>query len=225
MKRKQQPPEAEQGFALMEVLVAILIIIMFTSTGMVGLTLAAAFKSKARAASAATAWIQADLEAVKNQAAQLSYALAADASAGQSTLVLTSTNGLVNNEQIAVGTDSIIYTIQSINGNAITLTSNLTMSQAASAKVINVSKCNATTATAGFAYDLQQTLPTLSSGGTLTIAGKPYTLSRNLTINNAAPYDVLQLAYTVAPQSGGATVATMYSEVIPNAVYQCPKSQ
>lgn len=217
--------KTQQGFTLLEVLVAVVLLLVFTSVAMNGLAIAAALKIRARVNTVATAWIQEDLEAVKYASAQLAYTLSADAAAGQTNLTLVSTVGLVNGEQITVGTDPNIYVIQSIAGNSVTLTSKLSLAQTASAKVVSVSKCNATTANAGFAYDLQQKLPALSRGGSSTLAGKPYTLSRNAVISSTAPFEILRLTYSVTPQAGGTAAATMYTEVIPNAIYACPKQQ
>ncbi len=216
---------SHQGFSLLEVLVALLVISLFVNVAMTGLAVSAAFKSRARVSSEASTWIQEDLEAIRGLAAQLSYSLAADAVTGQPTVVLASTGGLAANDQIVVGTDSTIYTIQSINGNAVTLTTNLNTTQTANSRVVPVSKCNATASSTGFAAYLQQNLPGLASGGSRTIVGQPYSLTRLVTVSNTAPYDVLQLSYKVTAQNSGSTAATMYSEVIPNAVYQCPKTQ
>jgi type II secretory pathway pseudopilin PulG len=54
-----------------------------------------------------------------------------------------------------------------------------------------------------------------SSSGTRT-----YNLVRTATVKNVAPYNVLQLNYSVTKNSG-ATVSTSYSEVIPGASFYC----
>jgi len=216
---EKNPQKSQQGFTLLEVLVAIIVITAFINVAMMGLVTAALFKSKAKAYSNGITWIQADLEAVRDKAANLSI-LSANAAAQQKEVVLESAVGLANNDQVRIGTDSTTYTIQSISGNSLTLTADIAIAQSTNASVTAVSKCAATSSTGGFASYLQQNLPTLII--TRYIGGKPYTVSRTPTIQNTAPYEVLQLSYTVTPQSNiNVKVASMYSEVIPSAFYQC----
>jgi prepilin-type N-terminal cleavage/methylation domain-containing protein len=225
---EKNPQKSQQGFTLLEVLVAIIVITAFINVAMMGLVTAALFKSKAKAYSNGITWIQADLEAVRDKAANLSI-LSANAAAQQKEVVLESAVGLANNDQVRIGTDSTTYTIQSISGNSLTLTANLAIAQSANAGVTAVSKCTATSANAGFAYylqqDLQQGLP--SSPFTKYIGGKAYTVTRSSEVKSspftATPrYEVLALSYTVTPQSNSnVKVASIYAEVIPSAFYQC----
>ena len=225
---EKNPQKSQQGFTLLEVLVAIVVITAFINVALMGLVTAALFKSKAKAYSNGITWIQADLEAVRDKAANLST-LSANAAAQQKEVVLESAVGLANNDQVRIGTDSTTYTIQSISGNSLTLTANLAIAQSANAGVTAVSKCTATSANAGFAYylqqDLQQGLP--SSPFTKYIGGKAYTVTRSSEVKSspftATPrYEVLALSYTVTPQSNSnVKVASIYAEVIPSAFYQC----
>ena len=225
---EKNPQKSQQGFTLLEVLVAIVVITAFINVALMGLVTAALFKSKAKAYSNGITWIQADLEAVRDKAANLSI-LSANAAAQQKEVVLESAVGLANNDQVRIGTDSTTYTIQSISGNSLTLTANLAIAQSANAGVTAVSKCTATSANAGFAYylqqDLQQGLP--SSPFTKYIGGKAYTVTRSSEVKSspftATPrYEVLALSYTVTPQSNSnVKVASIYAEVIPSAFYQC----
>ncbi|ALB39543.1 hypothetical protein AA650_02855 [Anabaena sp. WA102] len=225
---EKNPQKSQQGFTLLEVLVAIVVITAFVNVALMGLVTAALFKSKAKAYSSGITWIQADLEAVRDKAANLSI-LSANAAAQQKEVVLESAVGLANNDQVKIGTDTTTYTIQSISGNLLTLTANLGTDQSANAGVTAVSKCTATSANAGFAYylqqDLQQGLP--SSPFTKYIGGKAYTVTRSSEVKSspftATPrYEVLALSYTVTPQSNSnVKVASIYAEVIPSAFYQC----
>ncbi|MEI6442437.1 MAG: prepilin-type N-terminal cleavage/methylation domain-containing protein [Nostocales cyanobacterium ELA583] len=216
--------KSQQGFTLLEVLVAIVIITAFVNVAMMGLVTAALFKSKAKAYSNSVTWIQADIEAVRGKAANIS-SLSANAAAAQNVVALTSATGLANNDQVVIGTDTTTYTIQSISGNSLTLTANLGTAQSANASVVPVSKCTASSTSAGFASYLQQNLPTLTS--TQYISGKAYTVTRSSAIKSSAftatpRYEVLGLSYTVTPQSNtNLKVASMYFEVVPSAFYQC----
>ncbi len=59
--------------------------------------------------------------------------------------------------------------------------------------------------------------------GPRTMGGKPYVLNRvGDFANSSDPFRLLQLTYTVTPQGGGPPVATVNTEVIPQAVFNCP---
>lgn len=62
---KPQSPQQEQGFTLVEVLVAILITTLFVGVTMQSMVIAAIFKARAKQFTEATIWIQKDLENVK----------------------------------------------------------------------------------------------------------------------------------------------------------------
>lgn len=82
----------------------------------------------------------------------------------------------------------------------------------------NISQPNGTrTGDASSAPDSDTTTPTK-----LGRSGKTYTFRRVSTPRNAAPYAVLTLNYTVTPTSGGSSVASLYTEVIPDGAFQCP---
>ncbi|MDK2410034.1 prepilin-type N-terminal cleavage/methylation domain-containing protein [Aphanizomenon sp. PH219] len=244
--------KSQQGFTLLEVLVAIVVITAFVNVALMGLVTATLFKSKAKAYSSGMSWIQADLEAVRNKAAEsLSYSLSANAAAAQKVIVLTSAAGLGANDQIKIGTDSTTYTIQSVSGNSVTLTANLSTAQSASTVVtlVTSAECTATSSTTGFAYYLQQNLPTLTNTTSTTsttnptsttnttstqyingINGRPYTFSRTTAVGqtqSSDPYQVLKLSYTVTYTVPGTSppviikIASLYAEVIPSTFYQC----
>lgn len=67
---KPKLPQQEQGFTLVEVLVAILITTIFVAVSMQAMVLAAVFKARAQEYAEATTWIQEDLENVKYQASR-----------------------------------------------------------------------------------------------------------------------------------------------------------
>jgi prepilin-type N-terminal cleavage/methylation domain-containing protein len=82
--------------------------------------------------------------------------------------------------------------------------------------------CNATSATGSFAELLSNSpdLPTVLSPA--TFSGRTYTITRTLSVVNAAPYDRLSVTYTIAPQvSGDRETITMQTEVIPDAAFTC----
>ncbi len=78
---KSKLAKQEQGFTLVEVLVAILISTVFIAVAMQAIAIAAIFKVKAQEYSEATTWIQEDLENIKYQASNYQYTtLTSDAS-------------------------------------------------------------------------------------------------------------------------------------------------
>lgn len=82
----------------------------------------------------------------------------------------------------------------------------------------NISQPNGTrTGDADSAPDSDTTTP-IKTGR----AGKTFTFRRVSTPRNTAPYTVLTLTYTVTPTSGGSFVASFYTEIIPDAAFQCP---
>lgn len=219
--------QQEQGFTLVEVLVAILLVTTFTLVAMQAVVFAAIFKARANQFAEATTWIQEDLDNVKNQASQVPYTatfLTNNAAANQSTIVLTSVNGLRVGDALKVGTDSTNNVIQSIDPSTLTITLSANLGTAETSGAAVIARCDADVSTGGFAGYLNQNLPTLSNGGTKTITGKHYTLTRTRNVRSVAPYEVLELSYSVVPQSGGSAVATVSTEVIPDAAFQCPQS-
>lgn len=258
---KPKLPQQEQGFALVEVLVAILITTLFVATSMQAMAIAAVFKARAQEFTEATTWIQEDLENVKYSAASLQYTSLVDETIPDPTtgvdtgpllhestdtkLYVASVEGFKAGDKLNVGTDSSSNTISSIDttNKTITLSAALGTTQPKGALVVATKRCNAASLEAGFADGLRdQVTGSDETGNTnevfiknvpeVTIDGisvrkstrtnKLFTMTRTTTITNTAPFNVLQVSYTVSPTSGGSSVASFYTEVIPNAAFQCP---
>ena len=162
----------EEGFTLLETLVAMLVATTFVAATMQAMVIAAYSRIRAQETSEATALIQEDLENLKYEASQLTYA-----------------------------------------GNE--------------------SKCNASSKTEGFADALRDKVIGSDSSSTETVypspenpipssnTGKAYNLKKTLTLPDNAPFNVLKVSYEVKPSSGGDPVAEMYTEVIPDAAFEC----
>jgi len=249
---KHKLPQQEQGFTLVEVLVSILIATVFVATAMQAMVVAALFKAKARQYAEATTWIQEDLESVKNRTARLqNTSLITNRSATDTTLEVASTDpnqdGFRVGDTLTVGTDSTNNVIGSIRTNtntkALILTSALGTDQLNGARVVATTKCNAATQDTGFADHLRDNLPTITSDNIVTptnsnqgsrrITGQTHILTRYgpiatgsystmPNVRDTAPYNVMEIKYEVKPQGGGNAIATMYTEVIPDAAFQCP---
>jgi hypothetical protein len=88
-----------------------------------------------------------------------------------------------------------------------------------------VEKCEASTAEAGYARDLETTITTEKPGPiayTSSIGSRPYRLARSTSISNSAPH-VLKITYKVyaGTETTGTPVATFYTESIPSAAFSC----
>lgn len=229
---KPKFPQQEQGFTLIEVLVAILLVIFFVAAAMQGMLSAAIFKARAQQYAEATNWIQADLENVKYQAASFQYtSLTANAASGASSINVASVADFAVNDTLKVGSDPGTYTISSIIGTTLTITPSLGTAQSQIATVSATKRCNPAAPNAGFADGLRDKFTgSIQTGTTNAVnipktsnrTGKTFVMTRTTTLSSAAPYNVLQVSYDVSPTPGGSSVAKLYTEVIPNAALQCP---
>lgn len=254
---KQKLPNQEQGFTLVEVLVAILVSTVFITVSLQAVVLSAVLKARAKQSSVATTWIQEDLENVRHIASQLQYtsltAPAAFVANVAPVLQVSSVLGFqapvsgVPGDTVVVGSDPATRTITSISAanvtpRTITLSALPTaLAQPVGAVVAATSKCNAASQNTGFAEYLRRPvhLPTMRSDpalapantnqGTKRIAGELYRLTRygpdaNSTTPNVSntAFEVMQVKYEVKPNGSNAAIATMYTEVIPNAAFKCP---
>lgn len=224
---KPKLPKQEQGFTLVEVLVAILIATIFIAVAMQMMTIAAVFKVRAQEYAEATTWIQEDLEYLKYQASSYQYtSLTANSvsttTPPSSSITVASVNDLAVNDTLQVGSASGTYTISSITNNTLTITPKLTTEQSQGAFVTATTRCNPSSATdPSFNNGVQGKLPASPISQTSKLfPTKTYSLTR--TITSDSPYRVLKVSYNVTPSSGGASVASSYTEVIPNAALQCP---
>ena len=89
----------------------------------------------------------------------------------------------------------------------------------------NESKCNASSKTEGFADALRDEYYSsdATSGSSIKYgsnSGKEYIITRKLIPSKEQP-NVLQVIYSVMPSSDDETVAEMYTEVIPDAAFEC----
>jgi prepilin-type N-terminal cleavage/methylation domain-containing protein len=91
-------------------------------------------------------------------------------------------------------------------------------------------RCQANAADRGFADALRDRIAQTDVTGTApadvpalvrrSSTGQEFVLSRTLFIADS-PYSILGIQYQVQPQTGGAAVASFYSEVMADAVFQC----
>ncbi|HEY9694243.1 MAG TPA: type II secretion system protein [Oculatellaceae cyanobacterium] len=236
------------GFTLIEVMAAILILTFFLAVTMQAMVIAAMFKVKAKRYTEATAWIQQDIETIRNKGSQLGMnmqlMLPVTSAATKeifieqgSSLTLTPTPS-----KIVIGDASKTFTVAQtpvnltvpdpINiGNTIDVTKitvDSPIGQTLSitnkvVKVVEVTKCYATNSASGFGQYLQDSLGNVAST-TKIIAGQTYAITRTPSPKDAVPYNVLGVTYKVTPQGKTTPViAENYSEVIPDASLYCPQ--
>ncbi|MDS3860418.1 prepilin-type N-terminal cleavage/methylation domain-containing protein [Thermosynechococcaceae cyanobacterium BACA0444] len=218
-----------QGFSLVEVIVGMLIALLFVTTSLQLMVYALVLASQGRGSSTAKNWIQEDLEQVKSLAAAYkSTILSSATTVGATTLTVGWTTGFATGDIVRVGSDPNNYTVSGISGTTLTLSSGMTTVQSANANVTAVNMCNASTQANGFAFALRTNLPAVATT-TKAIGGKNYTLTRGSAgggttpaISSTAPFNVLQISYKVVPEGETTPIATLDTEVIPDAAIKCP---
>jgi prepilin-type N-terminal cleavage/methylation domain-containing protein len=135
---KSKLPKQNQGFTLVEVLVAILITTIFVSVAMQAMAIAAFFKVKAQEYAEATTWIQEDLEQAKYQAANYQY------TSLTSTIVnpigVAATDSFAVNDRLRISSDSSTYTVNGKNSLTLTITPTLGIPQL-NAVVTGINRC------------------------------------------------------------------------------------
>jgi prepilin-type N-terminal cleavage/methylation domain-containing protein len=239
MLRLKRLKLAEQGFTLIEVLVAILVTTLFISIAMQAMVFSAVFKVKAQEYAEATTWIQEDLEDVKYQADNLQFlqtTLTANAAAAASSISINAPNtdiinSFATNDTLRVGLDPTNYKITnvSVTGSTRTLTisPNLGKAQAINAVVVATKMCNPTAQNAGLADWLRDNVTDTNHSDGITditsndntysqtknskFTGKPFQISRTTTLSNSTPYSVLRLSYSVAPVNAHTTLSAAAS--------------
>ncbi|MGB3206693.1 MAG: prepilin-type N-terminal cleavage/methylation domain-containing protein [Crinalium sp.] len=221
------------GFTLIEILAAILLLTFFLSVTMQAMVIAAMFKVKAKRYSVATAWIQEDLESVRNQASVLSQSLmsvslsVAVGTPSTTVIIVDNIGTLAVNDKILIGDAGKIFTITSITGTTITLNSYIGKTLVVGSKVIETTLCSATATTNGFANALNNSLIPISTANSkkslASTTDQKYQITRTTTLKNASPYNVLEVLYKVTPENKTTPViATSFSEVIPDVSFYCP---
>lgn len=243
---KQKSLQQEQGFTLVEVLVAILITTLFVAVSMQAMVFAAVFKARAQESAEATNWIQEDLENVKYQAANLKLpqsTLTANAAKDTSLITVTSSTNFALNDEVKVGLDTAIYQISAKSGTTLTIKPKLGTDQFTNAAVVETTMCNPSARNIGLADALRNLITdTDPSNGITDITsnenyidsdppkqfrtGKKFTMRKTTTLYDASPYNVLQIKYEVSPGTtfdSSKVLANFNTEVIPNVAFECPQ--
>lgn len=233
---KQKLPQQEQGFTLVEVLVAILITTIFVAVSMQAMVLATVFKVRAQESAEATTWIQEDLEDVKYKAAKLQFpqtTLTADAAKDASSITVTSASNFAVNDTLKIGLDTTPYQITEISGTTFTITPKLGTTQLTNAAVVETTMCTAAR-NAGLADALRDTVTAASIADSNYVdfpknsirTNKEFRMRKTTTLSTDLPHNVLQLKYEVSPGTtfnSSKSIANFNTEVIPNVAFECPQ--
>jgi Tfp pilus assembly protein PilV len=85
-------------------------------------------------------------------------------------------------------------------------------------------KCSATISSNGFAAGFLSSIGgTPATDGPQTLGGRNFILTRTADYATSSdPFKLLKLEYSVSPQGGGSAIATLSTEVIPDASLKCP---
>jgi hypothetical protein len=186
----QKKHRTNQGFLLIDVLVAILLTLLLTGISMGVVVMATAVKVRGDEISDATRWIQEDIEDIKIKA-----------------------NG-----------------IDAVDPNASTIQYKTPLSRCSPTGTGNgyanllMNPASAIPAPSPAIKFLNGDLPAISASNTFTktssSGNRTYTLGRTSTINSVAPYNILEITYTVT-RASGTEVSTSYTEIIPGASFYC----
>jgi type II secretory pathway component PulJ len=246
---KLKSSNSEQGLTLVEVLLAVVISTIFITVAMQMMAVAAIFKARAQQNAEATTWIQEDLETVRFEASQIGLknveSMKSSADATNPSQILISSHGLSDGDTVMftgsgtiAGGLSKYQTYYVVNANTNTFKvanssggSAITLTSDSVGDLISVAttKCTSS-ATTGYADGLRDLIndPTNAS---LNRTSVPFTKTSSLTsqqfnlVRNTTPDSsdskVLQVSYTVTPTSGGSSIASFYTEVIPDAALYC----
>lgn len=237
--------QREQGFSLVEVLVAILIATLYVTVTMQMMVVATIIKARAQEFVEATTWIQEDLEDIKYQAANYQYALldAAASSTGKS-FKLTSVDDkqFKDGDTLLIGTDSSNNIIAPSGvkpeTKEITLNNELGTNWLIGSPVVVITRCNPPASNVGFADGLRDwitddnhadgvtditTNDTPSFNKTLVskVTNKKFRLSRTATIYstpNDFPYSLLKVSYDVLPIYSNGTVGPSIAKFYTNVI-------
>jgi prepilin-type N-terminal cleavage/methylation domain-containing protein len=203
--------DSEQGFTLIEVLAAILIMTLFIATTMQMLAIAAVFKVRAKQSGEATALIQQDIESVKAKAITIkNTTLSAVAAPGDASITIVPNTTFAVNDKLRIGSDFQGYSITSISGNTINVSPSI--------KITNVTNVSIGKA-AGVSVIPVDSVLGFSVGDTIKIDSNTYTITsidtsvspKTFTVNPPLAANVIQTAMVQLVQPAGAIVSAINS--------------
>ena len=187
----------EEGFTLLETLVAMLVATTFVAAMMQAMVIAAYSRIRAQETSEATALIQEDLEEVKFIATKEKY---------------NPSETDLDNRCDANGDNDRKFDKNEANRDE-------GLADGLRDEVLEETKRNRYEITNPTDY---KTIYSREVESDEIEIGKNYVLKRTLNIPDKEPYNVLELEYEVInPQEDEDPVAEMYTEVIPDAAFEC----
>lgn len=145
--------------------------------------------------------------------------------AGGACPLTSPTDGFRVGDRILIGSDSGTRRIVSMSSNTITLDAPVGGYRGAGTRVYARCRIQANETNGidgGFGAYLQTLIPPLnSSNNNRPIVNDTFTMTRTPTTRAEAPFQTLELAYSVR-NSNNRIVAQLSTEVVPNAFFRCP---
>ncbi|QSF48835.1 prepilin-type N-terminal cleavage/methylation domain-containing protein [Thermosynechococcus sp. QS41] len=139
--------------------------------------------------------------------------------------VTSPTDGFRVGDRVLIGSDSGTRRIVSMSANTITLDSPVGGYRGAGTRVYARCRIQANETNGidgGFGAYLQTLIPPMnSSNNSRPIVNDTFTMTRTPTTRAEAPFQTLELAYSVR-NSNNRVVAQLSTEVVPNAFFRCP---
>lgn len=138
--------------------------------------------------------------------------------------VTSPTDGFRVGDRVLIGSDSGTRRIVSMTNNTITLDSPVGVYRGRGTRVYarcRIQSNEANGIDGGFAAYLQTLIPPMNSSNNRSIVNDTFTMTRTATVRPEAPFQTLELAYSVR-DSNNRIIAQLSTEVVPNAFFRCP---
>jgi prepilin-type N-terminal cleavage/methylation domain-containing protein len=224
---------SSRGFSLLEVVVSLLVMVIVSAGVMSAIVYGAALRSTASSYNGAMGWVQEQYSQVQSLSTSWNYAQLQLYTGSTLKLVncpAGNCSQLVDNDLILVsGRPDQAFRVSALtstsDGSTFTVSPPLTLTSGTRLGFSPLKFCSASSSTDAMAGQFNQALlPSAPLPTDLkTFGGRRYYLERTTSVTSVAPYYLLELTYQVHPENTPTTtVASLYTEVIPNAALHCP---
>ncbi|NJN74706.1 MAG: hypothetical protein HC799_18910 [Limnothrix sp. RL_2_0] len=89
-----------------------------------------------------------------------------------------------------------------------------------SLKALSATCGDAATQSTGYGQALINSITT-PADSVITLLNKSYSMTRTLAVYNTSPYNAITISYSVADPTSGNVIADLYTEMIPDAAFEC----
>lgn len=87
-------------------------------------------------------------------------------------------------------------------------------------KALSATCGDTATKSTGYGQALITSIATPASSD-ITLLNKSYSMTRTLEVYDVSPYNAITVSYSVADPTSGNVIADLYTEVIPDAAFEC----